>query len=393
MLKILIVHEYYQQQGGEDTVLAAEKALLQKNGHEIIEFTENNHRIKEINPISLASQTIWSRPSFQRISELLIKEKPDLVHFHNTFPLISPSAFYACRKNNIPVVQSLDNPRLICPAATFYRNGRLCLDCLGKTPPLPGIIHGCYHNSRLQTTVVAAMLTIHRWLKTWQDQVDAYLVATEFYRNIFIEAGLPSRKIYVKPHFIQNNPLLRVNNNKGEYVLIIGRLDPEKGVRTLLEAWKKLKIPLIIRGDGRLEKEIRNYIEKENIDSINIVQRLSSEELDHLISNARFLIWPAEGYYETFGMVAVESFAHGIPVVASNIGVMAEIVIDNETGLLFKPGDPDDLASKVERLWSHPEESTRMGLNARKEYESKYTSERNYELLVDIYSSVISSYG
>ena len=389
-MKILIVHNYYQQPGGEDTVFAAEMALLKDHGHDVIEYTEDNHCIIGTYQISLGFQTIWSRPSYNHINDILRKEKPDLVHFHNTFPLISPAAYYACRKNNIPVVQSLDNPRLICPAATFYRNGSLCLDCLGKTPPLPGIIHGCYHNSRMQTLIVAFMLTIHRWLKTWQDQVDAYLVATEFYRNIFIEAGLPSKRIYIKPHFIRNESLQEFNKKKGEYLLFIGRLDPEKGVRTLLEAWKKMKILLIIRGDGRLDSEIRDFIKNENIDSVKMVPRLSPEELDHLVSNARFLIWPSEGYYETFGMVAVECFSHGIPVVASNIGVMAEIVTDNETGLLFKPGDPVDLASKVEWLWNHPDESTRMGLNARKEYEEKYTAERNCQLLIDIYSTVLS---
>jgi glycosyltransferase involved in cell wall biosynthesis len=173
-------------------------------------------------------------------------------------------------------------------------------------------------------------------------------------------------------------------------VLFIGRLDPEKGVRILLEAWKKMKIPLIIRGDGKLDHESREFIKNENIDSINMVERLSKEELDLLEINARFLIWPSQGYYETFGMVAIECFAHGIPVVASNIGVMREIVTNNETGLLFDPGDPDDLASKVEWLWHHPDESKRMGLNARKEFEEKYTAERNFQMLIDIYSSLLS---
>ena len=389
MLKILHVHEFYQQSGGEDTVFAAEVALLEGHGHQVVKYTDNNQRVKDMNPIDVAFQTIWSNSSYKKINDVLQKEKPDLVHFHNTFPLISPAAYYACRKNKTPVVQSMHNPRLICPAATFYRNGNLCLECFGRTPPFPGIIHGCYHNSRLQTAVVASMLSFHRWIKTWQNLVDGYIVFTEFYKNIFIQAGFPVNKIIIKPHFIQKDPSPELPKKKGDYVLFIGRLDPEKGVRTLLNAWKNMNIPLKIRGEGRLEQECRDFIKTEKIISIQMIERLSKGDLDHLIANARFLVWPSEGYYETFGMVAVESFAHGIPVVGSNIGVMKEIVTNNETGLLFDPGNPADLSAKVEWLWNHPEESTRMGQNARREFEEKYTSDRNYQMLMDIYSSVV----
>jgi glycosyltransferase involved in cell wall biosynthesis len=390
MLKILHVHNFYLQPGGEDTVFAAEVALLQKHGHNIITYTDNNSRIQEMNPLAVAIQTLWSQPSYNKIDKIIQKEQPDVVHFHNTFPLISTSAYYACRANDVPVVQSLDNPRMICPAATFYRNGNLCKDCLGKTPPMPGILHGCYHGSRLQTTVVASMLTFHRWIKTWHNLVDTYLVATEFYKQKFIEGGLPIGKINVKPHFIYSDPGPKSLRQQGEYVLFIGRLDPEKGIRTLLNAWKNLNIPLMIRGDGRLEQECRDYIYAHQLNSIKIIERLSADDLSQMIMNGRFLIWPSEGYYETFGMVAVECFAHGIPVIASNIGIMAEIVKDDETGLLFNPGDPADLASKVEWLWNHPEESARLGRNARREYEEKYTPERNYQMLIDVYARTMA---
>lgn len=234
------------------------------------------------------------------------------------------------------------------------------------------------------------MLTYHRWINTWNNMVDIYLVATEFYRQKFIEGGLPEGKIIVKPHFIQHDPGLKSPKQQGEYILFIGRLDPEKGIRTLLKAWENLDIPLKIRGDGRLEQECRDSINTQPLKRIEIIPRLSNKDLSELIRKARFLIWPSEGYYETFGMVAVECFAQGVPVVASNIGVMAEIVKNGETGLLFNPGDPSDLASKVEWLWSQPKESERLGLNARKEYEEKYMPERNYQMIMDIYSSAIS---
>ncbi len=391
ILKIIHVHNYYQNPGGEDTVFANETALLQNHGHNVICYSDSNSRIGGMNPAAVAIQTIWSRPSYNKLYEILQKEKPDIVHFHNTFPLISPSAYYACRANNIPVVQSLDNPRLICPSANFYRNGNLCQECLGKTPPFPGIIHGCYHNSRLQTAVIATMLTYHRWIKTWDNLIDVYLVATEFYKRKFIEGGLPEKKLTVKPHFIQKDSEPISRKKPGEYVLFIGRLDPEKGIRTLLKAWKNLKIPLKIRGAGRLGQECWDFINTHKIKFVEIIDRISADSLTQMIKNARFLVWPSEGYYETFGMAAVESFAQGIPVIASNIGVMSEIVKNGETGLLFTPGDPIDLASKVEWLWKHPEESARLGRNARREYEGKYTPERNYRMLMDTYDLVITN--
>jgi len=239
--------------------------------------------------------------------------------------------------------------------------------------------------------VIASMLTFHRWIKTWQKLIDTYLGATEFYKEQFIEAGFPAEKIIVKPNFIQFVPLPRSPEQKGKYVLFIGRLDPEKGIRTLLNAWQNLNIPLIIRGDGQLEQESQDFIQKHQMNLVSIVKRLSETNLTQLIKNARFLIWPSEGYYESFVMVAIECFAQGVPVIGPNIGVMAEIVKDGETGVLFNPENPADLATKVERLWNHPEESARMGSIGRLEFENKYTSERNYKMLMDVYSSAIAN--
>jgi glycosyltransferase involved in cell wall biosynthesis len=391
-MRILHFHNYYQQAGGEDTAFESEVALLRQNGHQVVQYVEDNRRIDSMSSASAALQTIWSWDSHKKIAALLAREKPDVAHFHNTFPLISPSAYYACRDAGIPVVQSLDNPRLICPAATFYRNGKLCQDCLGKTPPLPGIIHSCYHHSRVHTAVVASMLTFHRWLGTWQKLVDVYLVATQFYRQKFIEGGLPAEKIAVKPHFIYPDPGMRLSSQKGEYALFIARLDPEKGVRTMLDAWKQLPgVPLKIRGGGQLEEEIRQFIRERGLQGVEIVGRLSRSELTDLIKNSKCLVWPSEGYYETFGYVAVESFSCGVPVVASDIGVMQEVVTDGITGLHFKAGDPVHLAEKIRWVWDHPQELEVMNQNARREYEIKFTAERNYAMLLEIYQRVVKT--
>jgi glycosyltransferase involved in cell wall biosynthesis len=281
----------------------------------------------------------------------------------------------------------------MCPSANLYRDGRLCQDCVGKTLPWPGVVHSCYHDSALHTAVVASMLGLHRVMGTWKSKVDVYLVATEFYRQKFIEGGLPPGKLVVKPHFISPDPGPTSDRAMNRRALFIGRLDPEKGIRTMLSAWMSLKdIPLDIRGSGQLEAEVRRFLqEKDLTDIVQIVGRLSREELTARIKNSAFLIWPSEGFYETFGYVAVESFSCGVPVIASRIGVPGEIVSDGVTGLLFNPGDHADLAAKVRWAWEHPEEMSRMGANAREEYEAKYTAERNYEMLSSIYQRAISN--
>ena len=385
-MKILMVHNSYQQHGGEDSVFHAERELLSAAGHDVIQYTRANGEIALngfVSRAGLAAGTVWARDSYRQLRELTLREKPDVAHFHNTFPLISPAAYYACAEAGVPVLQSLHNARLLCPAATFYRDGHACTDCLGRMLPWPGVLHGCYRNSLVQTGVVAGMLSFHRLLKTWEKRVNTYIVFSEFYRRKFAEAGLPREKITVKPHFVAPDP--QQTGDAQRYALFAGRLAAEKGVRTLLEAWKQLKfIPLKVRGDGPLETCVRELADDPHY-CIEIVSRLEREELTALFHGARFLVWPSGGYYETFGLVAVEAFACGVPVIASKIGVMAEIVQDGVTGLHFEPGNAADLAAKVEWAWNHPEETARMGRAARAEYEAKYTPERNYKMLMGIY--------
>jgi glycosyltransferase involved in cell wall biosynthesis len=387
-MRILVAHNYYLEPGGEDTAFRAESALLRSRGHDVVEHIERNERIASMPRLTVAANTVWSRQSYASITRMIEQSRPDIVHFHNTFPLISPSAYYACRRRAVPVVQTLYNPRLICPAGSLYRAGNLCTECVGRIP-LPGVLHGCYRGSRSQTLVVASMLTAHRWLRTWARVIGVYLVATQFYRQLFIRGGLPGQKLVVKPNFVSPDPGYDSERPPGSYALFVGRLDPEKGVRTLLSAWRSLEIPLIIRGDGQLETEATQFIKTHRLRNVQIIGRVPYEELRKLMSGARFLVWPSEGYYETFGFVASECYAAGVPVVASRIGVMEEIVHDGETGLHFSAGSPEDLAARCLWLWQHPEESRRMGARARLEYENKYTAERNYAMLMSIYARLI----
>jgi len=235
------------------------------------------------------------------------------------------------------------------------------------------------------------MLAFHRWARTWEKLVDVYIASSEFYCEKFITGGLPADRIAVKPHFVESNPTPK--ESLGDYALFIGRLTAEKGVPTLLKAWRGLdQIPLKIRGEGPLFDEVCRFSELRP-STIHLLPRTSRDELTSVLKGSRFLVWPSEGYYETFGLVAIESFACGVPVIASGLGTMGEIVEDGRTGLHFKPGEPVDLAAKVEWAWAHPEEMAAMGRAARAEYEAKYTAERNYQMLMEIYQRVLGARG
>jgi glycosyltransferase involved in cell wall biosynthesis len=389
-VKVLLAHNRYQLPGGEDEVYRREREMLVEHGHEVIEYMRDNREIAEYGggeKAALALSTTWAQDSYRQLRKIVRRTKPDVAHFHNTFPLISPSAYYACSATNVPVVQTLHNPRLLCPAATLFREGGICEECVGRRFALPAVRHSCYQNSRVRSAVVASMISVHHWLGTWNKKVNAYIVSTEFYRQKFAAAGFPPEKIALKPHFVDTDP--GCTQQKGKYALFVGRLALEKGVPTLLAAWQKLRtVPLYIRGEGPLA-EAASIAQSQAGSRVILVPRMSRPALFDLVKAASFLVWPSEGYYETFGLVAIEAFACGVPVIASRLGVMQDIVHDGRTGLHFVPGDADDLARKVEWAWAHPDEMRAMGRNARAEYEAKYTAERNYKMLIDVYQQAI----
>jgi glycosyltransferase involved in cell wall biosynthesis len=389
-MKVLIIHNSYQQPGGEDVVAAQEAVLLRQAGHEVIEYRRSNREVKALNlwnKLILPKQVIWAGNTVQDLRALIHQENPHVAHFHNTFLMISPSAYHVCQEMSIPVVQTLHNYRLLCPRADFFRNGRVCEECLGKTPPWPGIVYGCYRGSRAQTAVVATMLTVHRWLKTWNEQVDVYIALTEFARQKFIQSGLPAEKIVLKPNFVDPDPGMR--EGVGDYALFVGRFSPEKKLVTLLEAWKKLRgIPLKLVGTGRQEHHIQQLAREFGLENVKFLGQRPHDQVLAFMKKARLLLFPSE-WYEGFPLVLAEAFACGVPVVASRLGSMAEIVEDGRTGLFFTPGDSDDLAAKVEWGFTHPQEMAQMGRRARQEFGAKYTGDRNREGLLNIYRLAI----
>ena len=391
-ISVLLVHNRYQERGGEDAVFEAETRLLESHGHPAacLEF-DNADIPDQRSPLlsaRLAVSTIWSASAASRVLDAVSRFQPDLVHFHNTFPQVSPSAYAACRKAGVPVVQTVHNYRLICPNADFFRQGRICEDCLGKTLPWPGVWHGCYRGSRGQTTVVAAMLAVHRLRHTWDSNVDSYIALTSFAREKLIEGGLPPDKIVVKPNFLDQ--YAPVGAHDGDFVLFVGRLVTNKGVETLLQAWTSPDDlpPLRIVGDGPLAQVVEAAAGSNP--NIHYLGRRPRESVLKSMGQAQALIFPSR-WYEGFPMTIVESLACGLPVIASRLGAMGEIVEDNRTGLHFEPGNPADLAAKVKWAWTQKEEMRRMGLEARREYESKYTADQNYDQLIKIYERALAT--
>ena len=334
--------------------------------------------------LSLLAATVWHRAPARRIAQLVREHKVDIVHFHNTFPLMSPAVYSAARTEGAAVVQTLHNFRLLCPGANFYRDGQVCEKCLRKPVPLAGAIHKCYRDSIAASAATAGMLTTHRLLGTWQNAVDAYITPTRFARDKFIDGGLPARKIFVKPNFVDPDPGFADSGGAGGYAVFVGRLSHEKGLDTLLEAWAHLRgeVPLKIVGDGPLADDVKAAATRDR--SIEWLGHRQMHEVFDLIAAAAVLVFPSN-CYETFGRVAIEAFAKGTPVVASNHGAPADVVDEGRTGLRFSPGDGADLAAKLRRLLGDADLRARMRQDVRREYEAKYTGTRNYEMLMDVY--------
>jgi glycosyltransferase involved in cell wall biosynthesis len=392
-MKIVLVHNFYRQAGGEDAAFEQERRLLECAGHDVIVYRRSNQEMEGLSilgQISLIKRCVWADDTQREFARLLARENPDLVHVHNTLVVISPSVYGACRDRGVPVVQTLHNFRLMCPAATFYRDGKVCEECVEHSL-WRGVYHGCYRDSRPTTAAVALMLAYHRRVRTWNELVDCYIALTEFSRNKFIAAGLPADKIVVKPNFLDPDPGERAQ--PGQYALFVGRLSPEKGVSTLLQAWEEFPehYALHIVGDGPDRADLEAQARQRHLAGITFRGHLSHAETIAEMKGAQFLIMPSV-CYENFPMTFAESFACGTPVICSRLGGMEEIVADHRTGLHFTAGDAENLAQKLRWALTHPCELSETGRAARREYETRYTASGNYSLLNKIYQKTVAAY-
>jgi glycosyltransferase involved in cell wall biosynthesis len=392
-MKIALVHNTYQHPGGEDVVFEQEKQMLEDAGHEVVTYCRSNDEIPGLSSLSrliLPIRITWASDTKHEFERLLHREKPDLVHIHNTFMMVSPSIYSACRECRVPVIQTLHNFRLLCPASGFFRDAGPCEECVDHGL-LRSVRYGCYRSSRAATAAVAAMLASHRVLGTWTRSIDRYIALNNFSREKFVSAGLPSEKVTVKPNFVSPDP--GAGDNRRDYAVFVGRASLEKGIFTLVEAWTGFGIsyPLQIVGDAPDRAVLETEARKRGVSSITFRGQLGHSDAVAAIKNARLLIMPSVSY-ETFGMSIVEAFACGTPVVCSRLGGMQELVKHQLTGLHFTPGDAGDLAETVRWALDHPSRLAEMGRAGRREFEMHYTAKANYSRLMEIYEQAITAY-
>ncbi len=385
-MRILLVHNYYQLAGGEDAVFKAESDLLKAHGHTVLEYTAHNDQLVSTGAIATATKMMWNRKVYQELRDLIKQNNIQIAHFHNTFPLISPAAYYAAKSAGAAVVQTLHNYRLLCPNALFFREGRPCEDCLGKTIPWPGVAHKCYRESWVASGAVATVLTAHRLAKTWNHQVDAYIALTAFAKDKFVQGGISQDIVHIKPNFVDPDP--GYQPQPGKYALYVGRLSVEKGIDTLLSAWAKLgqKLPLKIIGDGPLAGEVKQAAR--SYTGIEWLGRCPPETVYQQMKGALLLVVPSK-WYEGLPRPIVESVAVGTPVLASDLGAMSTLVQPNITGWHFEAGNASHLEQVVERCLAHPQGFTSIRQTTRQEFERCYSAAKNYDQLLEIYHSVM----
>lgn len=392
MLSVLIAHNYYRSSSpsGEDQVFEAEADLLAAKGHVVHKYVRRSDEIAQF-PLSkraaLLANIIWSHQSYLEVKNLLTNLRPDIAHFHNTFPLISASAFRACRELGVPIVQTLHNYRPLCMNGLLFRDGGVCHSCVGRSVPWAGVLHRCYRGSLAYSSAMALRQFAQK-AGSYARDVDLFIAPSEFARGIYIAARYDADRIKVKPHFTKLDT--EVYDGERRYALFVGRISSEKGVDTLLAAWQRLpEIPLIIVGDGAQAQQLRTAAKQ--LPNVRFVGQISHAEVLSHVKRASYVVIPSQ-CPETFGLVAIEAMACGTPLIASKLGALPEIAIHGHNGLLFDPGDSDDLARKAEELWTHPEYATTLGTNARCDYEARFTAEKNYELLIQEYTKVVESY-
>lgn len=390
MMRVVVAHNFYRQSGGEDAVFTSESSLLEQYGHEVIRYTVSNKDVHSHSRLKLAGATIWNQSEYKKMRKLLQENHPDIVHVHNTLPLLSPSIYYAARAEQVPVVQTLHNYRPFCLNGVLYRKGRLCEDCIGRIP-FPGVLHKCYRDSYAASAGILSLnVAYFRLLKTYQKHISIFIASTQFARNLFIKMGLRGDNIVVKPNLVRVLNSSDMTPVKRNGAIFVGRLDSRKGIWTLLSAIERINIPLTLVGDGDLRPEIEEWLLKRPSLKVEITGWLDSVEVAGRIKEASVLVLPSE-FYESFGNVIIEAFSCGIPVITTNIGAQSELVQHGQTGYLYAYGDVDALANALQTLLDNPELSLEMGKNARREFEMKYTAERNYRTLMDIYSGVIGT--
>jgi glycosyltransferase involved in cell wall biosynthesis len=382
---ILIVHNRYRQPGGEDAVVEAEASLLRAHGHHVSLLEVGNDDVRSSGHLlRTAIEAPYSLSMRSEVSRRIRESAADIVHAHNTFPRISPSIYDACAAAQVPVVQTLHNYRLLCPAATMVREGAICERCATGLP-VDAVRFGCYR-SRPESLVAAATVALHRARGTWRTRVSGFIALTQFARAKFVAAGLPADRVFVKPNFSPAMPASPMARRRE--ALFVGRLSEEKGLRTLIEAWRRVEWPLRVIGDGPLASELAAIAPAH----VAFEGWRPATDARRAMEEASFLILPSE-WYEGLPMVVVEAFARGLPVVASRIGGLPELVRDGWNGVLVEPRDARALAERVNELTADPQRLIDMGAAARSDHAARFSPASNYHMLAAIYDAATDAAG
>ena len=393
-LRIALAHNHYGSEApsGENGVFEAERDLLRERGHDVLSFERRSDEIRRRGIVGVATgalSTPWNPFAARRLRALLERERPDVLHVHNPFPLLSPAVFHAARGLPVATIWTLHNYRPFCAAATLMRDGAPCTECIDRRSPLPGVVHGCYRGSRPATLPLAAMIDLLERAGTLAREVDAFVVLTEFQREMVIRAGLPAGRVHVKPNFHPRPPPGVPWREREPRVLFAGRLGPEKGVRVLLDAWSLWPgAPLLeIAGDGPERGALEARARAHGLgDRVRFLGRISPADVERRMAGARLLAVPSL-CFEGFPVVVRDAFAAAVPVAASRIGALERIVDDGATGLLFSPGDAADLRRRVAEAWADPSRLEAMGVAARAAFEARYTADLGYRSLLAVYEA------
>ncbi len=392
-LRILQVHNAYQIPGGEDVVVANEKKLLEMNGNEVFSYSRNNDELKTMNAFQkllIPFTAVYSFKTYREVKKLIRENKIDIVHVHNTLMVVSPSVFYAAFHCHVPVVQTLHNFRMLCPAGSYFRGDRICEECSEKGLQC-SLKYGCYRGSKAQTFVSAAILKIHRMLGTYR-KVN-FICLTEFNREKLSrlnEGGkqiVDMKKVYIKPNFTFQEGISGEVQKAGDYFLVVGRVEALKGIDVVVKAFEKIPDQkLIVAGDGPMMAEMKAYIMDHNMSNVKFAGYLDKAKVQEKYRGAKAVIMASQ-CYEAFAMTIAEAYSNAVPVIAGNVGNLANMVEEGVTGIKFVYDSPDDLAAKI--LKYNTMDIAKMKQNAKTFYEKRLKPEDNYQILEEIYHKIM----
>lgn len=388
---ILQVHNFYQLPGGEDTVIENERRLLEERGHRVVRYCRDNKELQAFSvfrKLLLPITTIFNPRTYREVRRRIREERIDIVHVHNTLNLISPSVYYAALAEGVPVVQTVHNFRLLCPGATFYRDGHICEDCLTQGLGC-AVKHSCYRGSKLQTLACVLSTKFHRMTGIY-GKIN-YICLTEFNREKLRRLKqISPERVFVKPNFVGKTGNDPIFDGRKKQFLYVGRLEKIKGTDLLLNAWEQVchqtDARLILCGGGPMEDWCREYIESRNLTNIELAGTVPHEEVLRRMEEARALVLPTQ-VYEGFPVTIVEAFSRGTPVIGTDIGNTGSLVKAGVNGLLFAPGSSESLARAL--MDCLRADMRGMGENAYRDYLNCYSEDENYRNLTEIYSRVL----